>query len=248
MDTHYDSGNRQYAYQIPFSTRTGMSVMDTGMVISSGQSYVYPKAATPVSPSVWWNSRAWQYGWRIKVWDAWGLESPWSNGQDFEIIALERLRVSKIGNPPNGQPVPVLNDPATHIMIDYGTNPLPKIKANGMVVILVDSIGPVNTLPLGINFYYHDISTGEKTTATVHNLTALLPWGSATNRLSCEIWSRPEVIIAGDATVIRALLEGTTSVGNNAHLRVSAPYDIDVAQVLGTSYTDWSVVLKGRKN
>ena len=64
------------------------------------------------------------------------------------MVAFERLRIAQIVSPPAGQASPDPANSATHIVIAPGEtkDQLPKVMAGAKVVLLIDSIGPLNTV------------------------------------------------------------------------------------------------------
>ncbi|KJS10693.1 MAG: hypothetical protein VR67_17590 [Peptococcaceae bacterium BRH_c8a] len=237
-----DAGDTQLAYQVNIHRQSdGALIYDSGKLYGSDQEFTLPGSNQPDMPSALWSSGDYQYTARVRSWDSFDQESEWSGPADFCVIALERLRVSKIVSPPLGQTEPDPADPATHIMVpdSLPVDQLPRIKAGSEVQILVDSIGPVDSLIA--RFPYLTYEATIKDGAQVSDN----PSGSHVNRWLAEFWTSPDKSEVPDGTIVQAYLEGDTA-ANSAYLKTAAPYEINLARIEGSVFEDWMVIIQGR--
>ncbi|AEG15966.1 hypothetical protein Desku_2432 [Desulfofundulus kuznetsovii DSM 6115] len=247
-----DPGDSQSAYRVQIVRASDMAlVLDSGKVASNSNQYTVPTSTAPDVPGPLWASGAYQFKYRVMVWDQAGVASPWSNWADFCVNAFERPRVAQIVSPPAGQVSPDPKDPATHIVITQGmtADQLPKVKAGAKVVLLVDSVGPLNSVSWA---FPYTGPQGNKT-ATV-NVPAKLPdgttsnpmypGGNAVNRWAVEFWTDPSLAVCPSGTVVQMQVTGSGAAGA-AQLN-APPYAEGVVVTQGSIYEDWFVVLQGR--
>lgn len=207
----------QSAYQVRIIRESDMAViLDTGKIDSGLQFYEIPAGIEPDVPGVLWESGAYQFKYRVKVWDQVELESDWSNYSDFCVVAFERPRVTEIISPPPGQDSPDPLDPTTHIVITTGMTLeyLPKTKAGAKVVLLVDSVGPVDTFSSSFPYLGETASTNLPSTLP-DGLSAnpLYSAGSSRNRWCVEFWTNSSLEICPSGTVVQMNLTGSSSEG-----------------------------------
>jgi hypothetical protein len=199
----------------------------------------------PVTPSPLWNSGLNFFEFKIRVKD----EVQWSDWETEPITfrAFERPRVVEVSVPGEEYEPPVINLPATHEVIQHGTDgeELPVTKAGGRITILVDSIGKVNLDPIhGVGsaiFPYLD------QTATIGEVTldATIPGPGGNKRWKITFWTSPDKTICPDNTIIGMDLIGNSD-GYLPELNVQNFAD-GVARTKGSVYDNWNVVLQGRK-
>ncbi|MDI6813916.1 MAG: hypothetical protein QMD10_10295 [Desulfitobacteriaceae bacterium] len=153
-------------------------VLDSGKVISKDNQYTVPTSTAPDASGPLWASGSYRFKYRVMVWDQADLASPWSSWAVFCVNAFERPRIAQIVSPPSGQVSPSPTDPATHIMITQGMAQaqLPKVKAGAKVVLLVDSVGPLNS----VSWVFPYTGPQGNKTATV-NVPPKLPDGTTNN-------------------------------------------------------------------
>jgi hypothetical protein len=198
----------------------------------------------PVTPSPLWNSGWNTFEFKIRVKD----EVQWSDWVTKSITfrAFERPRVVEVSVPGEEYEPPVINLPATHEVIQHGTDgeELPVTKAGGRITILVDSIGKVNLDPIhGVGsaiFPYLD------QTATIGEVTLdATRYGPGGNkRWKITFWTSPDKTICPDNTTIGMDLIGNSD-GYLPELNVQNFAD-GVARTKGSVYDNWNVVLQGR--
>lgn len=244
-----DPGDSQRAYQVQIVRAPDYAlVLDSGKVISNQTQYTVPTSTAPDVAGPLWSSGAYQFKYRVMVWDQADTPSPWSNWGDFCVVAFERPRVTEIVSPPAGQVAPDPTNPATHIMITPGMTAaqLPKVKAGAKVTMLVDSVGPLNSVSWVFPY-------GSSKQATV-NIPAKLPdgvtsnpmypVGNAVNRWAVEFWTAAGLDVCPSGTVVQMQLSGNGTAG--ATNLNAPPYAAGVVITQGSVYEDWFVVLQGR--
>ncbi|MBC7106734.1 MAG: hypothetical protein H5T97_12445, partial [Firmicutes bacterium] len=144
-----DPGDAQSAFEVLVTKQAdGSQVYDSGKIAGSGTSFILPTSLDPAAPGPLRASGDYRFRVQVRVWDASGLASDWSIAQAFNVLAFERPRVKEIVSPAAGQTPPDPASPATHIVIrpGMGAAGLPATKAGGRVTLLVDSVGPIDTL------------------------------------------------------------------------------------------------------
>lgn len=247
-----DPGDSQSAYHVQVVRASDMAlVLDSGKVVSSSGEYTVPTSNAPDVSGPLWASEAYQFKYRVKVWDQADLESPWSAWGDFCVNAFDRPRIARISSPPEGQVSPDPVNPGTHIVIvpEMSADQLPKAKAGAMVTVLIDSIGPLNivswtfpyTGPQGDRTA--SISTSVKLPDGVTN-NPMYPAGSVTNRWSVEFWTNPNLAVCPSGTLVQMTVSGSGAAGV-AQLN-APPFADGVVVTQGSVYEDWFVVLQGR--
>ncbi|ABO49501.1 conserved hypothetical protein [Desulforamulus reducens MI-1] len=234
-----DPGDTQSSFQVEIARESDLSVfLDSGQLIGSQSEYKVPTSNIPNNPGPLWKSGEYRYKYRVKVWDQNGAESPWSNWGSFCVITLERPRIAQITSAPASQVKPDPANPTTHLMINQGMTKeqLPKVKAGSKVTLLVDAIGPFNSL--STLFPY---GTGLNASVITNSLN---PSGSKTNRYTIDFWTDPNLYKCPSGTLVTMLLGASSAVGN---VQLNAPpYAEGVVVTQGSIYEDWLVVLQGR--
>jgi len=169
------------------------------------------------------------------VWDANGFASGWSTA-DFCVVGFERPRLAEIVSPPPGQSEPDPAAPATHIVITPGMAALPKVKAGARVRMVIDSVGPLNTISAAFPY-------GART-ANKSGVGQLNAFGSRTNRWTVEFWTEADLDVCPSGTIVGMKWEGTSASGNP---KLETPaYAAGAVQTEGTVLNDWVVILKGK--
>jgi hypothetical protein len=249
-----DAGDTQSAFQVQIVKTSDMSlVLDTGELVDDQENYTVPTSQDPGIAGPLWSSGTYQFKYRVKTWDQAGVESPWSDYGDFCVIAFDRPRIGKIFVPPTDQQAPTPTDPSTYIIIPQGAtiDQLPKVKAGAMAQLVVDSIGPINT----ISAVFPYTSPEGNETATVQMLNTqpdeITPSpinspGSPTNRWTIGFYTDPSLSICPTGTVVEMQLTGTGSVATA--IMNAPPWASGVVQTEGSIYDDWFVVLQGSDN
>jgi hypothetical protein len=75
-----DPGDTQSTYQVQIVRASDYSVvLDSGKVISNQSQYTGPASTVTDVPGPLWSSGAYQFKYRVMVWDKAGAASPWSN-------------------------------------------------------------------------------------------------------------------------------------------------------------------------
>lgn len=238
-----DPGDYQSAYQVEIVRSSDMTpLIDSGKVLDESEFYTIPAATNPAIPNPLWESGTYKYKYRVKVWDQYDVESSWSNWGDFCIIAFERLRISEIVSPPDGQHSPVPNNPLTHLMLIKGmtVDDLAKVKAGAKVVMLIDSIGPITELEAKFPYNMYQ--------STVNIDSRLYPAGNDTNRWRVEFWTDPGHKNCPSGTVVEMNLKGDSlEIDVQGDVILDAPPFTDgVVVIQGSVFDDWVVVLQGR--
>lgn len=235
-----DPGDSQSAYQLQIVRASDLQlVLDTGRVSGSSTQYTVPTSGTPDVPGPLWASGDYRFKVRVKVWDQAGVDSDWSAWADFCVVAFERPRVVGIASPPLGQAAPDPANPSTHILITPGMTAaqLPKVKAGAKVTLLVDSVGPLDTVAAVFPY-----GAGQQATIGSGPVAATV---NGTNKTwQVEFWTNPSLEVTPEGTVVRMQLSGTGSAGSAA--LDAPPYADGVVVTQGTVYNDWFVVLQGR--
>ncbi|WP_236713288.1 hypothetical protein [Neomoorella thermoacetica] len=235
-----DPGDSQSAYQLQIVRASDLQpVLDTGKVMGSSTQYTVPTSEAPDVPGPLWASGDYRFKVRVKVWDQAGVDSDWSAWADFCVVAFERPRVAGIASPPPDQAAPDPANSATHILITQGMTAaqLPKVKAGAKVTLLVDSVGPLDTVtavfPYGAG---HQATIGSGPVAATVN---------GTNKTwQVEFWTDPSLEVTPEGTVVKMQLSGTGTAGSAA--LDAPPYADGVVVTQGSVYSDWFVVLQGR--
>ncbi|MCL6478772.1 MAG: fibronectin type III domain-containing protein [Peptococcaceae bacterium] len=243
-----DPGDSQRAYQVQIVRASDYApVLDSGKVMSGSNQYAVPTSTAPDMPGPMWSSGAYQFKYRVMVWDQAGVASSWSNWTDFCVNAFERPRIAQIVSPPAGQVSPDPATPATHIVITPGMTAaqLPHVKAGAKVVLLVDSIGPLNSFSAAFPYLSQTatVNVPAKLPDGVTN-NPMFPAGSAVNRWAVEFWTNPSLAVCPSGTVVQVQLSGSGAAGS-ASLN-APPYADGVVVTEGSIYSDWFVVLQGR--
>jgi len=243
-----DAGDSQSAYQVQAARASDLALaIDSGKVISEQTQYVVPTSAAPDTPGPLWSAGAYQFKYRVRVWDQAGAASPWSSWADFCVVAFERPRAAQIVSPPAGQVAPDPVNPATHIVITPGmtVGQLSKVKAGAKVVLLVDSVGPLDSFTAAFP-YLSNTATTNTPTKMPDGVTTnpMYPAGNPVNRWAIEFWTNPSLAVCPSGTVVQMRLTGSGGAGAAG---LNAPPYADGAIVTdGSIYGDWFVVLQGR--
>lgn len=248
-----DAGDSQSAYRVQIVRASDMGLVHDSLKVADGQTeYKVPASDRPDEPSDLWSSGAYMFKYRVKVWDRADEESPWSDWADFCVNAFDRPRIAEIVSPPEGQEAPDPQDESTHLVITEGMvrDQLPRVKAGAKVVLLVDSIGPIDSI--SATFLYASGLGGTETAVvrTPPNLpdgtsgNPMHPPGSAVNRWAVEFWTNPSLEICPSGTLVEMTISG--SGGEGATVLGAPPYAEGVVVTEGSIWNDFFVVLQGR--
>ncbi|WP_449241463.1 glycoside hydrolase family 78 protein [Desulfoscipio gibsoniae] len=250
---HPVPGDAQSAYQLQIVNASDLSqlIIDTGKAISNSKEYIVPTSTQPDVAGPLWNSGNYNYKYRVRVWDQADIESPWSDYADFCVIAFDRPRISQIASVPLDKDKPDLIDLTTHKIITPGMteDELPMAKAGAKVSLLIDVIGPLNSITP--KFPYTGPKGEETSCVIIQDLmpdgmtsNPLNPGGSKTNRWSIDFWTDPSLEICPPGTLVEMQLTGTGSEGDT---QLNAPpYAAGIIKTNGSVYEDWIVVPHGR--
>jgi len=234
-----DPGDVQSAYQVIIKRKSdGAMVYDSGKVQSSQTQFRVPTSIDPAVPGPLWSSGTYQFTIQARVWDSMGLPSDWGPAAEFCVVAFERPRIREIVSAPAGQMKPDPSNPATHVMILEGMaqNQLPKTKAGGKVGLLLDSVGPLSTFTARFPYL--------STQATVGSVSVVATNGTNQRRL-VEFWTDASLGVCPSGTLVKGEFSGSGGAGaTNLNL---PPYAAGVVVTEGSVYSDWFVVLQGRK-
>ncbi|MCR4441899.1 MAG: hypothetical protein NUV48_07060 [Peptococcaceae bacterium] len=231
-------GDSQGSCQVQVRTIGGILVYDSGRVYNSSHSFTLPTSAQPDVAGPLWSSGEYQFTVRVKVWDSNGFESAWSGDVGFCVVGFERPRVAEIVSPPAGQPAPDPLTPSTHVVIAPGTDAssLPRAKAGARVKVIVDSVGPLNSVAVEFPYGAYQSFKGD--------ISQLNPAGSKVNRWTVDFWTDASVERCPSGTAVGMDWQGVSGAGNP---RLKTPdYAAGVIQIQGTVLEDWFVILKGK--
>lgn len=225
-----DVGDRQSALQVVIMDGlTGNTLYNSGKISSLAQADPPPDEPGPVPLTLGNPAGAQNYfavpsgaitqptiKWKVRLWDDWDLESPWTFSGVLNIFALHTFRVTNIVNPPATPPNPPLPTTAFPVYI----------KAGAAFDFDVQSLGPVNTVTA--NF-----GSGSPVTLTPVND----PQTATTNTWKGRYFTDPGL---PTGTKISVTLTGVrTADGSTTTLVVP-----DFAEIRGSIYDDWVVLLK----
>jgi hypothetical protein len=113
---------------------------------------------------------------------------------------------------------------------------LPKTKAGGKVGVLLDSVGPLSTFTARFPYL--------STEATVGSVSVVATNGTNQRRL-IEFWTDASLEVCPSGTLVKGEFSGSGAAGaTNLNL---PPYAAGVVVTEGSVYSDWFVVLQGRK-
>ncbi|NPV30778.1 MAG: hypothetical protein HPY58_14270 [Firmicutes bacterium] len=233
-----DPGDVQSGYEVKIVKLDDTLIYETGFVSSPEPSFRVPTSQDPAVPGPLWASGEYQFKIQVRVYDSMGIPSEWSDPADFCVIGFERVRIREIVSAPAGQAKPNPDDPATHIMITEGMtqSQLPKTKAGGKVGVLVDSVGPLSSFTARFPYL--------STEATVGSVSVMATNGTNQRRL-IEFWTDASLEVCPSETLVKGEFSGSGAAGaTNLNL---PPYAAGVVVTEGSVYSDWFVVLQGRK-
>lgn len=123
---------------------------------------------------------------------------------------------------------------------------LPKVKAGAKVVLLIDSIGPLNFASWAFPY-----GSGKQATVNVPpklpdgvTNNPMYPAGNPVNRRAVEFWTDASLTVCPTGTVVQMQATGNGAAG--ATQLNAPPYADGVVVTEGSIYSDWFVVLQGR--
>lgn len=245
-----DMGDIQSKYLVEVVRASDLAaVQDSGEVVSAQNSYTVTTSTAPDVPGSLWSSGAYEFKYRVMVWDQAGAPSPWSDYGDFCVVAFERPRIAGIVSPPDGQIAPTPTDEITHIVITAGMTQteLPRVKAGAKVTLLVDSIGPITAYLPSFSTPFEECGTN--TPDTLPGGVTSNPMYSTGNPANCwsvEFWTSASLETCPEGTVVGMNLTGTSAEGTTE--LIAPPYSEGVVVTKGSIYGEWEIVLQGRDN
>jgi len=215
-------------------------------------SYKLPTSDRPDVAGPLWASGSYQFATAVRVWDSLGAPSDFSEAERFNVLAYERPRISNIVNPPEdegGSTVqPVSADITTHKVILPGMDKedLPNAKAGAEVTILIDSVGPIESLPNEISKIYILDADNNEVPVDMGECTSVGPIGedSIRNRWMLKFWTKAPIKTIPDNTVVMMKLYGKGTEGGTTVFYVP-DYADGIITTKETIYEDWQVVLEG---
>lgn len=230
-----DPGDTQSGYEVRITKPDGTPVYESGTALSSSSSFRMPTSTDPALPGPLWVSGDYQFKIRVRVFDTMGIPSEWSEPTDFCVIAFERPRVREIVSCPSSQVKPNPDDPTTQILVTEGmiADQLPKTRAGGKVGVLVDSVGLVDSASAVFPYL--------STTATVGTPPTSIAVNGMNKQWQVEFWTDASLDVCPSGTVVGAKFAGG---GTNLNL---PPHAAGIVLSEGSVYSDWFVVLQGRK-
>ncbi|ABO49373.1 conserved hypothetical protein [Desulforamulus reducens MI-1] len=235
-------GDPIFAHQLQIKRKSdGVLIYDSGKVVSDRPEHKINTSYDPSVPGPLWNSGDYEFTVQLKVWDSTDMESLWSPPGEFCVLAFERPRIAEIVSAPTGQDSPKVLDTVTHKVITPGMleDQLPKAKAGSRVKLLVDSIGPINTLST-VKFPYLSLEATVKTP-----IISKYPLGSKINTWEIDFWTDANLEKCPSGTLVTMQITGDAGAKGVATLN-SPPYAAGVIVTQGSIYEDWFPVLQGR--
>lgn len=216
------------------------------------ESFRLPTSDKPNMSGPLWLSNSYQFAVAIRAWDKEGAVSPFTEGERFNVLAFERPRISNIVNPPEVEDEEFVyakgSDILTHKVILPGTTKenLPKAKAGAEVTVLIDSVGPIETLPEEISKIYILDEEGNEVLVDMGECISLEPIDAdnVKNRWQLKFWTKAPIKTIPDNSLIMMKLAGTGDVGGTTVFYIPN-YADGIIMTKETIYEDWQVVLEG---
>lgn len=238
-----DPGDTQSGYQVLIKKLDETLVHNSHFVSDANTEFKIPTSEAPEISGPLWQAGDYEFTMEVQIYDNIGISSGWSDPQRFCVVGLERPRVKELIRTSADQSKPIAEDITTHLVIKEGMpeKDLPITKAGGKVALLVDSIGPINSLEA--IFPYLDLD------ATVHKIESEKILGERTNRWLIEFWTEAslEKEKCPDGTIVGMDLIGRSTEGDTKLSTIDDPsYADGVVKTKGSVYEDWITVLQGR--
>lgn len=245
----------QEAFQVVLLSKVNESwkvIYDTDIVLDSGEnSFTISTSDLPFEDGFMWNSDSYRYGVAVRVWDDNDGVSDFSDVSTFNVLAFERPRIVNIINPPStgdSKNNPQLNDVATHRLItsNMKDDELIDVKAGSQVTMIIDSVGPVESLPDENAFFYVDIG-GKEVKLNMLDSYAINPLGLASNRnrWMFNFYTEAPIIKIPDNTIVKARIAGRGEIGGTTIFYIPN-YSEGVVRTKDSVYSDWQVIIQGR--
>lgn len=255
-EIEWEYSGAQTAYQVVVLGRKGgngfVVAYDSGKVSGAdglSKKAIIPTSTDPSAKGALVASDTYDFAVTVRVWQG-GFVSDFGEPVDFKVLAFDRPRIISISSPPDGQTSPVPETPSTHALIrrDTPASSLPKAKTGALLVVRIDSIGPIRRGPddpKRVGRFYGDTPNGNIETAYGDSsVLKILGNGTSTNEWTFEFWSSAPIEVIPDQTVLKAQFLADAYQGGGA-IMLLPPYAAGVAYTGGTVYQDWTVILEG---
>lgn len=251
-----DTGFGQSAYQVMLLAKGvgGWEIIDNSNLINNTEnSYTVTTSYDNAINGTMWDSNAYEFGIAVRVWDDKGGISEFSEISTFKVLAFERPRIANIIYPPEdyeefGITAPKLDLIDSHKMIknDDDIEDLSITKAGSQVTLLIDSVGPIESLPLENAFFYVEIG-GVEHKLKMADSYYINPLGlnSNRNRWVFNFYTEAPIIDIPDNTLVKARIAGRGEIGGTTIFYLPN-YSEGVIRTKGTIYSDWQVIIQGR--
>lgn len=225
-------------------------IYDSDWIMAGTEQYTLPAYTNPTISSPLWSSGTYRYQWRVRTQDKALQASEWSVDIDFCVTAIERLRVVDIASPVDGGPAPVVDDPATHVVVWPNQDPLtlPRAKAGARVRVRADVIGPAMDIPPGFPQFPYQDRDGLTRFAHIAETTPtwLYPKGTTeVNQWDIDIWTEASQAVVPSGTIVSADLAADMGAYGTARWVEIAPFTSGLYVTHGSIYSDWTVILEG---
>lgn len=203
-----------------------------------------------------WDIDAYVYGLVVRVMNAKGGISEFSDVSTFKVLAYERPRIANLVYPSETfegteNLVPVFNKNETHkvIVLDDTVEDLIVSKAGSQVTLMIDSVGPIASEPLE-NAMFYVLIDEEEVPLRKTDCYAVNPLGmeSYRNRWIYNFFTDAPITKIPDDTVIYVRIAGVCDEFEDGGTTIF--YIPDYAEGLiktrDTTYSDWQTIIKGR--
>lgn len=246
-----DPGDTQSAFQVIIRRASDDEIIfDSGEVDSGETTFRLPTSGAPNIAGPLWSAGEYEFTIEIRTFDSFGVPSEFSSQRTFKVLAFERPRIAEIVSAPAGQPKPVLADPSTHLIIPPGmsASALPQMKAGSKVTLILDSVGPLNTV--AGNIFTFPYGAGKE--AVIGEALAQYPLGNGVNRWTISFWTEASLDTVPTGTLIGLKATGTGTEGGTTNFWTEPGagngtfnYADGLVQTSGSVYEDWCVILQG---
>lgn len=215
--------------------------------------YSIPTSYNPNIAGPMWMADSCEFAVAVRTWDKADAISRFSSASRFKVLAFERPRISNIVNPPDDgskgvMTAPTSGDTSTHYMITPGMKKesLPLAKAGAQVTMLIDSVGPIETLPEEISSIYFIYNNETEIRVDMGKCKALYESGlsDVKNRFMINFWTKAPITEIPNDTLIMVKFVGTSQIGGTTVFYIPT-YADGVVVTKDTIYEDWHVVLEG---
>ncbi|MCF8012594.1 MAG: hypothetical protein K9L17_14200 [Clostridiales bacterium] len=237
-----DPTDSQSAYEAIIKKKSDNTIIyESGVVNSSAPFFEIPTSESPDVSGPLWASGEYRYTFEIKTYDSVGIPSEWTVPEEFCVIGLERPRIKDMVSAADGQTDPIPDDISTHLVIPKGMTEedLPITKTGAKISLLVDSVGPLNSLDAIFPYLSKQ--------ATVHSIENKLPAKNPVNRWKIEFWTDASIENVPNGTVVDMDLTGHSPEGDTKLSTTdNPPYAVGIVKTNGSIYEDWTVILESQ--